>query len=82
MKVLPSSVAEVAIHGCDSPEFHEALPGILGRAPKVLLDPALPFSVIVANRSEMAVAFLGVRFDMTGPQGHAVLCGALCRHAA
>jgi len=69
MKVLPSSVAEVAIHGCDSPEFHAALPGILGRAPRALLDPALPFSVIVFNKSAMAVALLGVRFDMTGPKG-------------
>ena len=69
MKVLPSSVAEIAIHGCDSPEFHAALPGILGRAPRELLEPALPFSVIVENKSEPAVALLGVRFDMTGPKG-------------
>jgi hypothetical protein len=69
MKVLPSAVADVAIFGTDSPEFEPALTGLLGRAPRELLKPALPFSVIVENRASRAISLLGVRFDMLGHKG-------------
>ena len=66
MKVLVSSVAGVAVHGPDSPAFSEGLFDILGRAPRELLLPALPFSVIVENNSTRTIALMGVRFDMVG----------------
>jgi hypothetical protein len=69
MKVRPSAVAEVAVHGPDSPDFEAKLAAILGRAPRDLLRQALPFSVIVENRASRGIALLGVRFDMLGPKG-------------
>jgi len=68
MKVTPSCVEGVRLHGPDAEQFERALTGILGRAPRELLRPALPFSVIVENASRNAIALLGVRFDMTGPK--------------
>jgi hypothetical protein len=69
MKVLPSAVADVVVHGPDSPEFEKGLTSILGRSPRELLRQALPFSVIVENQANRAIAMLGVRFDMLGPKG-------------
>ena len=66
MQVLPSSVAEVAVHGPDSPAFTSGLLAILGRAPRELLKPALPFSVIVENNATRTITLMGVRFDMVG----------------
>ncbi|MES1257361.1 MAG: hypothetical protein ABUS51_02980 [Acidobacteriota bacterium] len=66
MKVTASGVDGIILYGSDSPEFERALTLILGRAPRELLRPALPFSVIVENTSDRAVALLGVRFDMVG----------------
>lgn len=68
MKVSPSSVAGIRLIGPASPEFEPALTPLLGRASRELLSPAIPFSVIVANETERAIALLGVRFDMTGPR--------------
>lgn len=68
MKTLPSPVAGILIHGPDTPSFEEALVAVLGRAPRELLSPALPYSVIVENQAERTVAFLGVRFDMVSPR--------------
>lgn len=68
MKVIPSSVEGIAVYGPDAPEFEPALVSILGRAPRELLRPALPFSVIVENQSNRSVTLLGVRFDLTGPK--------------
>lgn len=68
MKTLPSSVDGILLHGPDTPSFEEALVALLGRAPRELLRPALPYSVIVENRAEQTVAFLGVRFDMVSPR--------------
>jgi hypothetical protein len=48
-------------------EFERELEPLLGRAPRELIAPALPYSVIVANDSDRAIALLGIRFDMTGP---------------
>jgi len=48
-------------------EFERELEPLLGRAPRELIAPALPYSVIVANDSGRAIALLGIRFDMTGP---------------
>lgn len=67
MKVLPSAVAEVAVHGPDSPAFNDALADILGQTTRELLQPAIPFSVIVENNSARSISLLGVRFDMVGP---------------
>jgi len=66
MKVVPSAVPGIEIHGPDSPEFEQGLVSILGRAPRELLRPALPYSVVVENRSDRVVSLLGVRFDMLG----------------
>ncbi len=71
MKVAPSGVTGVEICGPGSPEFDAGLAEILllsGSPPVEALRPALPFSVVLANRSARAVAFLGVRFDMTAPR--------------
>lgn len=67
MKLLASTVAGIIVHGPDSPEFDSALPGIVGAAPRDLLKPALPYSVIVENRGARTISFLGVRFDMLAP---------------
>ena len=68
MKVLPSAVADIELHGPGSEGFERALVALLGRAPRNLLKPALPFSVIVENRAGRGIALLGVRFDMLGPR--------------
>lgn len=68
MKTLPCPVDGILIHGPDTPSFEEALVAVLGRAPRELLSPALPYSVIVENQAERTVAFLGVRFDMVSPR--------------
>jgi hypothetical protein len=69
MRVFPSSVAGIGLLGPASPEFERAFEPLLGRAPRALMAPAVPFSVIVSNDSGQTVALLGVRFDMTGPRG-------------
>lgn len=69
MKIMPSSVTGVGLLGPSSPEFEAALAPLLGRAPRSLLAPAIPFSVIVSNDADRTIALLGVRFDMTGPRG-------------
>jgi hypothetical protein len=68
MKVQPSTVAETALYGPESPEFEAAITAILGRAPRELLKAALPFSVIVENKGSRGIALLGVRFDLLGPR--------------
>jgi hypothetical protein len=67
MKVLPSAIPDVVVYGPDCEEFEAGLTALLGRAPRDLLKPALPFSVIVENRASRGIALLGVRFDMLGP---------------
>lgn len=68
MKTSPSPVEGVILHAHGSPEFEEALPAIIGRAPRELLAPAFPFSVIVENRTSDTIAYLGIRFDMVSPK--------------
>jgi hypothetical protein len=68
MKVVPSTVEGVALHSPNSAGFETALASILGRAPRELLRPAIPFSIIVENQSSRKIALLGVRFDMLGPK--------------
>jgi len=68
MKIPPSGVAGVSLLGPASEEFDRELAPLLGRAPRELLAPALPYSVIVRNDSGNSIALLGVRFDMTGPR--------------
>jgi hypothetical protein len=67
MKITPSGVAGTSLLNPASAEFEDALTPLLGRAPRELLAPALPYSVIVSNDSGRSIALLGVRFDMTGP---------------
>ncbi|MEP6714479.1 MAG: hypothetical protein ABJC09_02830 [Terriglobia bacterium] len=69
MKVHPSTIPGVAIHGPQAQEFRSALGTILGHEPQVELQPAIPFSVMVSNNSARAVAFLGVRFDLLDARG-------------
>ncbi len=69
MKITPSSITGITLVGPESGEFEEALAPLLGRAPRELLAPALPYSVIVENRFTRPISLLGVRFDMTGSHG-------------
>lgn len=69
MKITPSSVAGITLIGPESEEFEQALAPLLGRAPRGLLAPALPYSVIVENHFTRPISLLGVRFDMTGSHG-------------
>jgi hypothetical protein len=69
MKITASSVTGITLVGPESEEFDAALAPLLGCAPRELLAPALPYSVIVANCFTRPVSLLGVRFDMTGSQG-------------
>jgi hypothetical protein len=66
MKISPSGVLGVSLIGPATAGFEPALVPLLGRAPRELLAPALPYSVIVANDSGRSIALLGVRFDMAG----------------
>jgi hypothetical protein len=69
MKTSPSGVEGISLVAPGSTEFETTLEVLLGAVPRDIVNPAIPFSVIVANDSSRAVAFLGVRFDMTGPLG-------------
>jgi hypothetical protein len=69
MKITPSSVTGITLVGPGSVEFEEALAPLLGSAPRELLAPALPYSVIVENGFTRPISLLGVRFDMTGSRG-------------
>jgi hypothetical protein len=64
MQVEANSVAGVEICGPETEPFRTVLRSLLGREPDGVLQPALPFSVVVFNRDWRAIAFLGVRFDM------------------
>lgn len=68
MKIKPSAVSGIDLFGPGAQEFEEGLAGLLGRAPRSLIEPALPFSVIIANNTALHVAFFGIRFDMLGPR--------------
>ena len=72
LKILPSLVDGIDIHGPGSTAFEEGLSSVLGRAPRELLLPAIPFSVIVENRTDRVVAYLGVRFDMVNPRAQQI----------
>ncbi len=63
MRILPSTVEGVEIaESDDSIEIHDPFP-----------TRALDYSVAVINRSHMAIAFLGVRFEMVKRDGkHAI----------
>lgn len=67
MKIAPSTIEGVRLLAPDTEEFERELIPLLGRAPRELMAPALPYSVIVVNDSSHAIALLGIRFDMTGP---------------
>ena len=68
MRILPGAIPGITLLAPASEEFEHALIPLLGRAPRELIAPALPYSVIVANNSGQSIALLGVRFDMTGPR--------------
>jgi len=67
MKIAPSAIAGVRLLGSGTDEFEQELVPLLGRAPRELMAPSLPYSVILVNDSGRAISLLGVRFDMTGP---------------
>lgn len=71
MEPTPSAIAGVDLLAPGLPEFHAALAGLLGREPDDAVTPALPYSVIARNGLARAIALLGTRFDMTGPDGRA-----------
>jgi hypothetical protein len=71
MKISPSGIAGIRLVGPGCEEFELELAPLLGRAPRELLAPALPYSAIVVNESERSIALLGVRFDMASPRGKA-----------
>ncbi len=68
MHIEPSSVAGVELIGPDTREFGPAVESLVGGQPCAALKPALPFSVIVRNSASQALALVGIRFDMIGPQ--------------
>jgi hypothetical protein len=59
MKLAPSAIADVELRGAHAEDFEADLAAVL--------EPALPFSVIVENRATRWIALLGVRFDMLSP---------------
>src|SRR6185312_11682315 len=67
MKISAGTIEGVRLIAPATDEFERELKPLLGRAPRELIAPALPYSVIVANDSGRAIALLGIRFDMTGP---------------
>lgn len=69
MQVEASCVPGVTIFGPGAVEFRETLSRLMNRQdPCPVLAPALPFCVVVRNDSPKALALLGVRFDMIGPE--------------
>ncbi len=68
MRVEPSGVADLNLIGPGTEGFNEAVASLLSREPDAVLKPALPYSVIAKNSGSRAVALLGIRFDMLGPQ--------------
>ena len=64
MKVTPSTVPGITLIGPDEAAFRPALAMAGSAVPLEQLTAALPFSVIVANQSERAVALFAIRFDM------------------
>jgi hypothetical protein len=66
MQVEPSDVRGVDLIGPGDSGFEAAISSLLGRAPGDMLIPALPYSVIVRNGYTLALALIGIRFDMKG----------------
>jgi len=69
VKVEPSSVAGIELAGPDAATFIPAVEALYGRVVDDVLRPALPYSVIARNEGSRTIALLGIRFDMTGPNG-------------
>ncbi|HVW09295.1 MAG TPA: hypothetical protein VHC90_11975 [Bryobacteraceae bacterium] len=67
MKITPSTIEGVRLIAPETAEFERELAPLLGRAPRELIAPALPYSVIFANNAGRPISLLGIRFDMTGP---------------
>src|SRR4051812_7980596 len=68
----PSPVEGILLHTHGTPGFEEGLISVLGRAPREILLPALPYSVIVENQTDQIVAYLGIRFDMISPKSQKI----------
>lgn len=66
MQVEPSSVTDVDLIGPSTAEFKKAIESLLGGKPDDVLQPALPYSVLVKNNHCRPLALFGVRFDMVG----------------
>ncbi len=72
MKIETKGIAGVTLLASGSDGFDTALQSLLGRAPRELIAPAIPYSVIVANDSGRTISLLGIRFDML--TAHAAPC--------
>src|SRR5438105_3140304 len=68
MKIEQSCLTGVELLGPGSDLFHAAVALLYGREPDDVLRSALDFSVIAKNCAGRAIALLGIRFDMIGPQ--------------
>lgn len=64
MKIERPGIAGVTLLAPGSEEFEAALQSLLGRAPRELVAPAIPYSAIVFNDSGRSISLLGMRFDM------------------
>lgn len=69
MRLEPSTVAGVVLAKPRPEVFTPAIESLLGTPAREALWAAVPFSVVIHNNTERAIAFLGVRFDMTGRSG-------------
>lgn len=84
MLAEPGSVRGVELIGSGDAGFEQAVTSLLGRAPCDVLKPALPYSVIVRNTHSLALALIGIRFDMIGRGGRSfsvVHYADMLRHA-
>ena len=60
MRVVPSAIADVELHEANGERLESSLAAIL--------KPALPFAVMIENRSKRGIAFWGMKFDLLGPR--------------
>ena len=68
MKVVPSTIEGVTLIAPDDAMFEAELAPLLTRVTREQIAAAIPFSVIVKNQADRAIAMLGMRFDMLGPR--------------
>jgi len=69
MRIEPSGIDGVELCGPGSDTFKAALLALGQADPDPALRAALPWSVVVSNRTMRPISLLGVRFDMMGRSG-------------